>query len=60
MEKWVPFWNNVQMKCEMVMREPALPLGQTAQANKLSLCTDNPGSTSLVLGYVSEEYGRGL
>lgn len=31
------------------MREPAvLPLGQTAQANKLSLFTDNLGSTSLV------------
>lgn len=43
------------------MREPAaLPLGQTARANKPSLCTDNLGSTSLVQGYVSEEYGPGL
>lgn len=43
------------------MREQAaLPLGQTAQANKPSLCTDNLGSTSLVQGYVIEEYGLGL
>lgn len=32
----------------LVMRETALPLGETVQANKQSLHTDNLGSTSLV------------
>lgn len=32
MGNWVPFWNSNEMW--LVMREPALPLGETVQANK--------------------------